>query len=68
VSPGSAPSTKNGPVSGLSPWTLASVSPGFWIALPKKSNVLVSMMSPGFTVATGLATPNRYLRSARLGS
>ena len=28
VSPGSAPSTKNGPVSGLSPLTFASVSPG----------------------------------------
>jgi hypothetical protein len=36
---------------------LASVSPGFWMTLPKQSNVFVSMMSPGLTRATGAATP-----------
>ena len=53
VSPGSAPAMANGPVSGLSPFTIAIVSPGFLITLPKASNVFVSSVSPGFSVATG---------------
>ena len=53
VSPGSAPAIANGPVSGLSPLTIAMVSPGFRITLPNASNVLVSSVSPGLSVATG---------------
>ena len=53
VSPGSAPAMANGPVSGLSPLTIAIVSPGFVMTLPKASNVFVSSVSPGRRVATG---------------
>ena len=52
VSPGSAPAIANGPVNGLSPLTIAIVSPGFLMTLPKASKVFVSRMSPGFSVAT----------------
>ena len=45
---------KNGPVSGLSPGAMLSVSPGFLMALPKQSTVLVSRMLPDFRCATGL--------------
>src|SRR5712692_8741769 len=60
VSPGSAPSMKNGPVSGLSPLTSASGSPGFLMALPKQSSEFASRMFPSFRCATGAATPNTY--------
>jgi acetamidase/formamidase len=43
VSPGSAPAIANGPVSGLSPLTIAMVSPGFRITLPNASTVFVSV-------------------------
>src|SRR6202521_2446593 len=64
VSPGCAPSTKNGPLSGLSPLTMLSVSPGFLSAFPKQSSVLVSRMSPDFRCATGSAVANRYFTSS----
>jgi hypothetical protein len=48
------------PVSGLSPFTMLSVSLGFLIALPKQSSVLVSKMSPDFNRATGSAVANKY--------
>src|SRR5277367_2339828 len=39
---------------------MLSVSPGFLMALPKQSSVLVSRMSPGFNRATACATPYTY--------
>src|SRR5215470_11730644 len=64
VSPGSAPSTKKGPLRGLSPGAMLSVSPGFLIALPKQSTVLASRMSPDFSRATGVyEAANVYLSS-----
>ena len=64
MSPGSAPSTKNGPASGLSPLAMLRVSPGFLIPLPKQSSVLVSRMSPDFKCATGSAVANKYFTFA----
>src|SRR5579859_127698 len=49
---------KKGPVSGLSPFTNAIVSPGFCSAFPKQSSEFASSIFPGFTCATGGATPN----------
>src|SRR6266849_8264361 len=60
VSPGSAPSMKNGTVKGLSPLTSDMLSPGFCSALPKQSSELASRVSPGFRCATGGATPKTY--------
>src|SRR5690348_4692993 len=37
------------------------LSPGFCSALPKQSSELASSMFPGFTWATGGATPKTYL-------
>jgi hypothetical protein len=38
------------------------------MTLPKQSKVFVSMTSPGFTRATGSATPKTYFRSLSFGS
>src|SRR5207253_4141468 len=42
---------------------MLKVSPGFLIALPKQSSVLVSRMSPGFRRATGSAVAYTYFTS-----
>src|SRR5215471_2938650 len=65
VSPGSAPSTKKGPVRGLSILILEKGSPGFWSALPKQSSELASRMLPGLRWATASAGPKVALTLSR---
>ena len=61
VSPGSAPSTKNGPVCGLS-WpggiTFDGRSAAVFTAPSKQSSVHVTMRVPGLMRCFGAAPPN----------
>src|SRR3989454_9713119 len=70
VSPGSAPSMKNGPVCGFTNghWmTLLTTSPGPRTWPPKASSVQSSTMSPGSTFMTGGTPPNVQENSSARG-
>ena len=66
VSPGSAPSTKNGPVCGFTNGnsiTREMRSSGPRTLPPNASSVHSSRMSPGLTVRTGGTPPNVHANS-----
>jgi hypothetical protein len=70
VSPGSAPSTKNGPVCGLTNGnsiTRETQSSGPRTLPPNASSVQSSRMSPGFTARTGGTPPNVHANSEGSG-
>src|SRR4051812_6143370 len=71
VSPGSAPSTKNGPVCGLScpaGTTLEGRVSGPVTVPSKQSSVQLTIRVPGLIRATGGAPPKVYLSSPCLGT